>query len=329
MGTLGAVAELTLQLVDAHRLHETTYVASRERVRREHKDTLKRFQHVRYMWLPYTDSVIVVGSNPVAKGDPDPPCELPALSEAERARPMRELLKERDAAAEARLAPDASFAELRDALLAVEGGAFDAHFVARVNRAEAKFWAASAGQRVDWSDRVLGFECGGQQWVSEVAFPCGTYNTPDMRDMDFMAELLDAVERAGVPAPSPIEQRWTSGSSSPMSPAAGPADSLHCWVGIIMYLPSDDQLTRERITARFRAYCELERKAVLEKYGAHHHWAKIEAAGEPGSARLEHQRQRLRERFATKQLAKARRELDPKGIMSNTLFNAVLPPGDC
>lgn len=40
-----------------------------------------------------------------------------------------------------------------------------------------------------------------------------------------------------IPAPSPIEQRWTSGSSASMSPAAGPPDSVHSWVGVIMYLP--------------------------------------------------------------------------------------------
>eukprot|EP00976_Prorocentrum_cordatum_P064701 1177596-Prorocentrum_minimum.AAC.2 len=40
--------------------------------------------------------------------------------------------------------------------------------VRRVNQAEAAFWRNNAGVRVDWSDRILGFECGGEQWVSEV-----------------------------------------------------------------------------------------------------------------------------------------------------------------
>jgi hypothetical protein len=34
----------------------------------------------------------------------------------------------------------------------------------------------SAGQRVGYADQILGFDCGGQQWVLEVAFPIGSYS---------------------------------------------------------------------------------------------------------------------------------------------------------
>ena len=34
---------------------------------------------------------------------------------------------------------------------------------------------------LDWSDKLLGFDCGGQQWVSEVVMPCGTLSG-DARD---------------------------------------------------------------------------------------------------------------------------------------------------
>ncbi len=37
--------------------------------------------------------------------------------------------------------------------------------------------------RVAPSDEVLGFECGGQQWVSEVAFPAGKVAKPDGADL--------------------------------------------------------------------------------------------------------------------------------------------------
>lgn len=33
----------------------------------------------------------------------------------------------------------------------------------------------SAGQRLGYADQILGFDCGGQQWVLEVAFPIGSY----------------------------------------------------------------------------------------------------------------------------------------------------------
>jgi hypothetical protein len=73
-----------------------------------------------------------------------------------------------------------------------------------------------------------------------------------------MQELLRQIEAAEVPAHSPIEQRWTSSSSSPMSPAAAgpgsqrqlPADTVHSWVGIIMYLPTEDPQQRQAITDR-------------------------------------------------------------------------------
>jgi L-galactono-1,4-lactone dehydrogenase len=42
------------------------------------------------------------------------------------------------------------------------------HVVA-VNQAEAQFWQRSEGVRIDWSDKILGFECGGEAlWPS----PC-------------------------------------------------------------------------------------------------------------------------------------------------------------
>ena len=60
------------------------------------------------------------------------------------------------------------------------------HAVAQVNAAEAEFWRRSQGNRVDFSDRILGFECGGQQWVNEVSFPVGTLENPNGKDLDYM-----------------------------------------------------------------------------------------------------------------------------------------------
>lgn len=41
-------------------------------------------------------------------------------------------------------------------------------------QAEAEYWKRSEGYRMGWSDQLLGFDCGGEQWVLEVAFPTGT-----------------------------------------------------------------------------------------------------------------------------------------------------------
>ena len=63
------------------------------------------------------------------------------------------------------------------------------------------------------------------------------------------------IEEEGIPAHSPIEQRWSAASSAPMSPASCPAsarscpaDALHSWVGIIMYLPTAEPAARQAIT---------------------------------------------------------------------------------
>lgn len=60
LGCLGVVTELTLQAVPAQKLQEKTFVASAKEVARNHASWLRSNKHMRYMWLPYTDSVVVV-----------------------------------------------------------------------------------------------------------------------------------------------------------------------------------------------------------------------------------------------------------------------------
>ena len=230
-----------MRVAKAHRLVEKTWTATRADVRKNHKRWLADHQHIRYMWIPHTDCVVVVGSNPLAEGADAPPS---AEDSPERARrktePMRRLL--RQCAPEVDGA-DMGFGQLRDELLKV--APLDLEHVKRVNAAEAEFWRRNSGQRCDWSDRILGFDCGGQQHVYEVAFRTGdSVETNTGADLEYMAKLLEMIEREGIPAPAPIEQRWSAGSASPLSPAtnvrptarrAGPS----CTAGsIIMYLPA-------------------------------------------------------------------------------------------
>lgn len=100
-----------------------------------------------------------------------------------------------------------------------------------MNKAEAEYWKKSEGYRVGWSDEILGFDCGGQQWVSETCFPTGSFANPNMKDLDYMEELMKLIAKEHVPAPAPIEQRWTARSKSPMSPASSPnEDDIFSWV---------------------------------------------------------------------------------------------------
>lgn len=69
-------------------------------------------------------------------------------------------------------------------------------------------------------------------------------------DLAYMNDLLKAIEADKIPAPAPIEQRWSASSSAPMSPVYSPRlEDIHSWVGIIMYL-SDDPEAREAVTNR-------------------------------------------------------------------------------
>lgn len=322
LGCLGVVAEVTLQCVPAHRLLEQTSVASVAEVQAQHAQRLKDNKHLRYMWLPHTDSVVVVTCNEVPQGQ-EPAIPAPKYSEDERLAPLRTLLSSRPEAPPAEEVQSLSATQLRDALLAL--GPLDCEWVKKVNAAEAQYWRRCEGSRVGWSDEILGFDCGGQQWVLETAFPTGTADKPDGSDLAYMKDLLRLVEVRNVAAPAPIEQRWTAGSSARMSPAAGPPGSLHSWVGIIMYLPdSPDQ--RQAVTDSFRQYGRLVEQELMAKYNATEHWAKIEVPAE--AAELAAVQRRLAARYPTATFAAARRRLDPKNVLGSSHIDALMPRAD-
>ena len=170
---------------------------------------------------------------------------------------------------------------------------------------------------------LLGFECGGQQWVSEVCFPAGPQSAPSGADLGYMRDLLAAIEGSDLPTPSPIEQRWTARSRARMSPAHSAAeDARFSWVGIIMYLPTEDTAQRAAITSRFWEYNDLCRHRLWEKYGAHQHWAKIEVPH--SAAQLANVRRRLAERYPLEELNAAKRQLDPSNVLGNDLVDTLL-----
>jgi len=318
IGALGVVAELTIQCVDAHKLVEHTWTATPSEIESKHESWLREHQHIRYMWIPHTDTVVVVASNPLKPGEREPRIRS-GYSEKKRIEPLVRLLRE--------VAPNVNpanmgFGQLRDELLKVNP--LDVEHVKRVNAAEAEFWKRSKGMRVDWSDQILGFDCGGQQHVLEVAFPVGeleperSADAPLREDLQFMRELREMIEEKQIPAHAPIEQRWTSGSSSPMSPAAGSPQSLHSWVGIITYLPTTVESEREAITRAFKRYGEQEFDKLGDKYKLRTHWAKIELPEDAN--RFATLRRQIREHYPVKEFNAARKYMDPYGSLSNELI---------
>jgi len=362
LGGLGILSEITLKVIPAHNLVEQTIVMTRSEAKEKLSTLLKRHKHIRYMWIPYEDAVVVVTN--------DPENELPLAMEAGaivddgkggkkkivtvediqpkhtkdiQFAPLRALLQKLLANKEDNSLDDETingmgFGDLRDVILA-SGNMLDPDHIKRVNKAEREFWMKAQGVEIAPSDQKLQFDCGGQQWVYEVCFPVGTYGRPNHKSIDFVEELLEEIESSGLPAPSPIEQRWTSGSTSPLSPASvGPRphesydsqNALFSWVGVIMYLPSEDMdptgYRREFITQSFKEqYCKLVRK-VGEKYGIMCHWAKLEVSSEADAGVAEsvhdHYGQEVVDAFNA-----ARAMYDPKGVLSSPLIDKVF--GSC
>ena len=67
-GSLGVVTEMTLKCIPQMNLLEESAVVDRKKmVISEHVERLRSYRHVRYMWVPYTDTVVTVVSNPTER----------------------------------------------------------------------------------------------------------------------------------------------------------------------------------------------------------------------------------------------------------------------
>lgn len=162
LGCLGVVVEVTMQCIPAHSLVEHTFVLTRNEAVERLEELLTEYKHMRYMWIPYTDAVVVVTNHPQELVETMPNSK--PLPEAERFAPLRDLLQELTKDTEepftAETMQGMGFGELRDALLAIDP--LDIKHVKRVNAAEAEFWRRSSGVQIKPSDQLLQFDCGGQ-----------------------------------------------------------------------------------------------------------------------------------------------------------------------
>ncbi|XP_073278726.1 L-galactono-1,4-lactone dehydrogenase, mitochondrial-like isoform X2 [Primulina huaijiensis] len=329
LGGLGVVAEVTLQCVERQELLEHTYVSNMKDLKRNHKKLLSENKHLKFLYIPYTDTVVVVTCNPLSKWK-GPPKQKLKYTQEEAVQHVRDLYRELLKKKVVTNNPEEndvdinelSFTELRDKLLSLDP--FNKEHVMKINQAEAEYWTKSEGYRVGWSDEILGFDCGGQQWVSEICFPVGTLKKPNMRDLEYIEQLMQLIERENIPAPAPIEQRWTAGSKSLMSPAySSSEDDIFSWVGIIMYLPTTDARQRKEITEEFFHYRKLTQATLWDKYSAYEHWAKIEVPKDKDE--LAAMQARLRKKYPVDAYNKARRELDPNRILSNNMLEKLFP----
>mmetsp|Transcript_19845 Transcript_19845/g.36807 ORF Transcript_19845/g.36807 Transcript_19845/m.36807 type:complete len:597 (-) Transcript_19845:548-2338(-) len=331
LGCFGIVTQVTLQCVDAHLLEEDTVVMTRAQVKQGHAKRLQSNRHVRYMWIPYTDACVVVTSNPATMGASHVEPDQSGEAHAERVAPMVDLLQKTSRLSERQIkqANAMGFGDLRDWLLRSGDGCLDTEHVRQVNQAESEFWKLNEFEGlVDDSFAVLGFDCGGQQQVLEVALGAGTQSEPNGDDLLFVEKLLNAIETEGLPAPAPIEQRWSCGSSAAMSVAPSiadmaPHDVLCSWVGIIMYLPSEDPGSRGLVFNKFVEYKKLlQRVAQDSGIDVRTHWAKIEVPGT--TEEIKDLQQQLASQYPLKDFEALRRKFDPKGMLLNRMMEVIL-----
>ena len=348
LGSLGVVTELTLKCIPSLDLVEHTNIKSRKSISPGHRDRLGMYRHVRYMWVPYTDTVVQITTNPYPSGVRGASIQAYPEGKPKNAKAatndLCDLLLSLKPEKDKDMVSKLSFSQLRDELLDI--GPLDVELVKRINKAEAAFWTKSAGIRIDDSTNILGFDCGGEQWVYEVCLPIGTLKdqpkgccTPG-RDVEFVRKLLAIIEENGIAAPSPIEQRWTARSTAPMSPAYSEnPDDIFTWVGVIMYLPpSQSPEQRTEITRAFWDYTS-KLTPLFEEYNAYAHWAKIElpssartleeaaASGNDGiNPRLDKLRSRVRARYDVEGFNSYRRALDPHFVLGNELIQVLFEP---
>jgi L-galactono-1,4-lactone dehydrogenase len=94
LGCLGVVVEVTMECIAAHRLVEHTFVLTRKEAKEQLDTLLKNHKHMRYMWIPYTDAVVVVTNDPEDQVAASIPRQLSSSkSPEESARPLTDLLK--------------------------------------------------------------------------------------------------------------------------------------------------------------------------------------------------------------------------------------------
>eukprot|EP00210_Caulerpa_lentillifera_P000514 g497.t1 len=326
LGCFGVVTEVTLQCVEEHKLVEKSFVSNFKEIKKNHSKWLVNNRHLRYMWIPHTDSVVVVQCNPLTSWNSPRKLESD-FSPLQRTEPIRKLISTR--AVDGKVGDytldqleELTFTQLRDVALAEDP--LNVDWVKKVNKAEEAFWKMSEGYRVGWSDEILGFDCGGQQWVLEVAIPTGKISKPSQNDLRFVDDVLKLINRFQIAAPAPLEQRWSSSSRSRLSPVySDSTEDVFSWLGIIMYLPTDDPKQRQKITAKFGDYARNVEVDLLPKYNGMWHWGKLEID------RLEHKdlKKQILDKFPLEYVNEQRKRLDPKNILGNRITDIIFVSG--
>ena len=294
MGSLGVVSQITFRIEEREICKETTSVISIPEIEKKHQNILNSNKIVKYLWIPYTNEVLVKLVNPVTTKESE------------------DFLKSHG---KKKGVGDESVSSFnRRALL--ERGLLNTENVKATNNEEIKFLKTICGERIGNLEDLIVFNCESWKCVLEVAF-----KKEGLNDLQFMKDLYEFYQKYNVPAHSPIEQRWTLSSRSWMSPAysENPED-VYCWVGLlIMHLHRSSAEESNKALEKFNEITAL-LAPLLEKYNAFPHWAKIESV-----VHKDFLRKRLNERFPRIAKFKSLREhMDPHHQFSNQMITSLL-----
>ena len=103
------ITELTLQCVRAHNLAEKVYTLPLSEAKKKYKEVVSSHKHVKCLYIPYTDTVVLFELNEVTPSDPK------KSTRTEDCSVMRELVRE--VRGNVSDIDEMGFANLRDELL--------------------------------------------------------------------------------------------------------------------------------------------------------------------------------------------------------------------
>ena len=198
--------------------------------------------------------------------------------------------------------------------------------VQQINKAEVEVWRKHNHiKRIDWSDEILKYDCGGKQLVLEICIPA----TKDKEDIIFMKDILNMIEKYNIPAHSAIEQRFSCGSRSILSPAHGTINDSFSWIGIIMYLPDKiNKNMHQAITKEFKEYSNKLLDLGKAKQ-ARVHWGKLELPEnkfdqfkQPTKEVIE-LRNYIKSVYNIQSYNSMRHQFDPENILTNTWLTTI------
>jgi L-galactono-1,4-lactone dehydrogenase len=94
LGCLGIVVEITMECIPAHQLVERTFVLTRKEAVARKDELLKKHKHMRFMWIPFVDAVVVVTNDPSDQVPDHVLREWPAPeSVQDKSKPLTDLLR--------------------------------------------------------------------------------------------------------------------------------------------------------------------------------------------------------------------------------------------